>query len=228
MLQQLGIGTATLLTQGFSTAEKSLQNPKKHIITLSFDDGIKKSSIKTAELFEKHKLQACINVIATGHLSSFKIPDPGHLDKKGDFVLWNELKSRGHEIMPHTYTHVNFAQIPFDKAKEEIDLCLDYFSKNLKGFDLATSIYNFAYNESTPQTEAYLMDKVRAFRTDGKEINQMPHKGQKKLTCGAFGPGNSEKYLEDQIAKLQLKEIDYDLIAKEIGADLIIYQVIYL
>jgi hypothetical protein len=30
----------------------------------------------------------------------------------------------------------------------------------------------------------------------------MPHKGQKKLTCGAFGPGNSEEYLDRQIKML--------------------------
>ena len=29
---------------------------KRHIITLSFDDGFKKSSIKTAEIYEKHRL----------------------------------------------------------------------------------------------------------------------------------------------------------------------------
>jgi len=48
---------------------------KKHIITLSFDDGFKKSSLLTAKIFEKHKLSVCINVIATGHLKSFQSPD---------------------------------------------------------------------------------------------------------------------------------------------------------
>ena len=40
----------------------SEQPPKKrHIVTLSFDDGFKKSSLRTAEIYEKHKLSACIN-----------------------------------------------------------------------------------------------------------------------------------------------------------------------
>jgi hypothetical protein len=39
--------------------------PKRHIVTLSFDDGFKKSSIKRAQIYEKHKLSACINVVAS-------------------------------------------------------------------------------------------------------------------------------------------------------------------
>ena len=40
---------------------------KRHVVTLSFDDGFKKSSIKTAEIYEKYKLSACINVVASAH-----------------------------------------------------------------------------------------------------------------------------------------------------------------
>ena len=42
--------------------------PKQHYITLSFDDGFKKSYIKVAELYEKYDLCACFNIIAGAHL----------------------------------------------------------------------------------------------------------------------------------------------------------------
>jgi len=38
-----------------------------HIITVSFDDGFRKSSEKTAQICEQRGLSACFNVIATGH-----------------------------------------------------------------------------------------------------------------------------------------------------------------
>ena len=38
---------------------------KKHIVTLGFDDGFKKSSIKTAAIYEKYKLSACLNIVAS-------------------------------------------------------------------------------------------------------------------------------------------------------------------
>src|SRR6267142_1654717 len=72
---------------------------KTHFITLSFDDGFKKSSIRTAEIFEKHKVAACINVIATAHRPDFVLPNEFPDWPAGDFGLWNELKQRGHEIM---------------------------------------------------------------------------------------------------------------------------------
>jgi hypothetical protein len=55
VLAAVGIGAATCaLPCGPSSAAA---DPKKtHFITLSFDDGFKKSSLRTAEIFEKHKL----------------------------------------------------------------------------------------------------------------------------------------------------------------------------
>jgi peptidoglycan/xylan/chitin deacetylase (PgdA/CDA1 family) len=80
--------------------------PKRHIVTLSFDDGFKKSCIKTAEIYEKHKLSACLNIVASAHMQDFRPPDYPDVPR-GDFGLWNELKARGHEIMPHGYRHAN-------------------------------------------------------------------------------------------------------------------------
>jgi len=41
-----------------------------HIVTLSFDDGFGNSNRKIAEIYEKHGLSACFNVIAAGHLDA--------------------------------------------------------------------------------------------------------------------------------------------------------------
>lgn len=193
------LGTGLMaLTPVLATARPE----KKHIITLSFDDGFKKSSLLTASIFEKHKLSACINVIATGHLPDFKSPDEYQVTEKGDFGLWNELKARGHEIMPHGYKHQNKTTIPLKDAQNLVLSCLDYFTKHLKGFKTEGAIFNMPYNSSTPELEDWLQTQVLAFRTGGTAFNKMPYKGQKKLTCGAFGPGNSEEYLDLQIKKL--------------------------
>ena len=197
MISMLAGATAALGWPNLIRAETT----KKHIITLSFDDGFKKSSLKTASIYEKHKLSACINVIATGHLSNFENPDEYQVTEKGDFGLWNELKARGHEIMPHGYKHANKTKIALHDAQDLVTRCLDFFSRNLKGFVSEKAIFNMPYNASTPELEAWLATQVLAFRTGGSAINEMPHK-QKKLTCGGFGPGSTEEHLEQQIKNL--------------------------
>jgi peptidoglycan/xylan/chitin deacetylase (PgdA/CDA1 family) len=176
---------------------------KRHIVTLSFDDGFKKSFIRIAEIYEKYKLSACLNVIATGHRKDFQ--PPGQYiagSRRGDFGLWNELKQRGHEVMPHTYRHTNLRQVPFDEATDLIARCLDVFAEHLKGFDPKKAVYNFAYNASTPELEKWLAGRVRAFRTGGEALNRWPHPGQVKLTCTSFGPGNCERAIDREIEKL--------------------------
>lgn len=197
-----GTGVLALTVSGKINWSHHFDTGKKHIITLSFDDGFKKSSLLTAEIFEKHKLSACINVIATGHEKSFQIPDEWQVTEKGDFVLWNELKSRGHEIMPHGYKHANKAKLPLAEAKDLVKRCLDYFSKNLDGFKSEEAIFNMPYNASTPELEEWLTGQVMAFRTGGQGINLFPYQGQKKLTCSAFGPGSTEEFLEKEIDAL--------------------------
>jgi peptidoglycan/xylan/chitin deacetylase (PgdA/CDA1 family) len=179
--------------------------PKRHIVTLSFDDGFKKSSIKTAEIYEKHKLSACINVVASAHMKDFRPPDY-HNVPRGDFGLWNDLQARGHEIMPHGYKHANKRSLPFDEAKDLILRCLDVFDKELKGFDRKTAIFNFPYNASTPELEQWLPTQVRACRTGGGAISPLPHKGQTKLTCTSFGPGNCEAAIDREIEKLLARD----------------------
>jgi len=184
----------------------SEETPKKrHIVTLSFDDGFKRSSIKTTEIYEKYKLTACINVVASAHMKEFRPPDYPEVPR-ADFGLWNELKARGHEIMPHGYKHANKRSLPLAEAKDLILRCLDVFDKELKGFERKEAIFNFPYNASTPELEKWLPTQVRAFRTGGGAISPLPHKGQTKLTCTSFGPGNCEAAIDREIERLLVRE----------------------
>src|SRR5204863_4784408 len=76
------------------------------------------------------------------------------------------------------------------------------FSRELKGFDAKKSIFNFPFNASTPELEAWLPDHVRAFRTGGPAINPLPDRHQVKLTCTTSGPQNIDKHLKGEIDKL--------------------------
>jgi peptidoglycan/xylan/chitin deacetylase (PgdA/CDA1 family) len=181
------------------------QPTKKHIVTLSFDDGFKKSSVMTAEIYERYKLSACINVVASAHTENFRAPDYPDVPR-ADFGLWNDLQARGHEIMPHGYKHANKRSLPLAEAKDLILRCLDVFDKELKGFDAKQAIFNFPYNASTPELERWLPTQVRAFRTGGGSINPLPHKKQVKLTCTSFGPDNCEKAIDREIETLLGKE----------------------
>ncbi len=175
---------------------------KRHIITLSFDDGFRKSFLRTAEIYEKRKLSACLNVVAAG------LPDDKYIRESpiGDFTLWNDLKKRGHEIMLHGYRHENLQKVSFDKGKDLILRCLDVFVEKLDGFDPRQAIFNFPYNASTPELERWLPTQVRAFRTGGGAINPLPRKGQVKLTCTSFGPGNCEAAIDREIERLLARD----------------------
>jgi peptidoglycan/xylan/chitin deacetylase (PgdA/CDA1 family) len=48
---------------------------KPHLVTLNFDDGFKKSFTRTAEIHEKYKLSACLNIVAAG------FPEAGYLNE---------------------------------------------------------------------------------------------------------------------------------------------------
>jgi len=186
---------------GLAALASTVASDKTHVVTLSFDDGFKKSSLETARIFEKHNLFACINVIAIAHHQDFVRPDEYHVHPVGDFGLWNELAERGHEIMPHGYAHKNLTQMPLREAKDQILRCLDYFSGALKGFDPRKVIFNFPYNASTPAIETWLSGQVRAFRTGYAQINPLPHAGQKKLVCSSHGPGNIDAFLTEELRR---------------------------
>ena len=207
-LKSLTFGAASLAVPSLlASCRKSAQldstcsgiKGKRHIVTLSFDDGFKKSTIKTVQIYEKYGLSARINVVATAHLKTFKLPNVYHRWPVGDFKLWNELKQRGHELMPHGYKHIDKASVPTDQAKQLILSCLEVFSRELDGFDPKQSIFVFPHNSSTPEIEKWLATKIRAFRTGGGGMNPLPFKGQGKLTCSGFGPGNSEAHRDGEI-----------------------------
>ena len=90
----------------------------------------------------------------------------------------------------------------FQHAQKSITRCLGIFSQDLKGFDAQQAVYNFAYNASTLEIEAWLPNGVRAFRTGGEAINPLPFRGQVKLTTTGYGPDNCEHHLDEHIAKL--------------------------
>jgi peptidoglycan/xylan/chitin deacetylase (PgdA/CDA1 family) len=197
-----GLGTAVLATPGALLSCKEENKPKTHIISLSFDDGFRKSSIRTAEIYEKYELSACLNVIASAHKKQFDLPNEYHAREVGDFELWNELQSRGHEIMPHSYRHANLTQMPIEEARELIFKCFDIFSKELNDFKQEECIFNFPFNASNTGLEELLRPMVRAVRTGGPAVNQLPHRNQFRLTCTSSGPENIDGHLEQTISKL--------------------------
>jgi peptidoglycan/xylan/chitin deacetylase (PgdA/CDA1 family) len=165
-----------------------------HIVTLSFDDGFERSSIRTAEIFERHGLVAELHVLAAGHIGE---SDDGWHGKwrKGDFGLWNELKARGHRVMPHGYRHANKAELPLAEAQQLIDRCLSVFRAELDGFDSSQASFAFPYNCSTPELEMWIGEHVRAFRTRGDPVMPLPERGQQRVTCVGLGPERCDEHL---------------------------------
>jgi hypothetical protein len=119
--------------------------------------------------------------------------------RKGDFGLWNELRARGHYLMPHGYRHVNKAEVPLSEAKRLIEACLDVFGAELAGFEESEASFAFPYNRSTPEIEAWLGGRVRAFRTAGDPVMPLPYPGQQRVTCAGFGPERCDDHLTRMI-----------------------------
>ena len=194
-IRLLGAGSLGLMTGGFTLSGKG----NRHLITLSFDDGFEKSSIRTAEIYEKYGLSACINVIASAHTKQFELPNEYHKWPVGDFDLWNDLKRRGHEIMPHSYKHANLGEMPLEEAKELVYKCIEVFVNELVDFRAEESVFNLPYNSSTPELEEWLATRFRIIRTHGGAVNPLPHKGMWRLGCDSFGPENIDKHLTESI-----------------------------
>ena len=208
-------GTIGLMLPSFSR-----ENKTTHILTLSFDDGFKKSFTKTAKIFENYGLKACLNVMASGHFSDITPPSnyvaPGTL---GNFELWNRLAERGHEIMPHGWNHTNLTKVPFKQATELIDKSLEYFQQNLSGFELEKAVFNFPFNASNNELENYVLHKARALRTiENGPLNSFPSDKSARLGCDSRGPENADNWLEQQVTDF-LKSIGGWLILNLHGLD---------
>jgi peptidoglycan/xylan/chitin deacetylase (PgdA/CDA1 family) len=178
-----------------------LPKEKTHILTLSFDDGFRRSFHQTADIFEKYNLRACLNVIASGHLSDYKSPNKFQTDERGDFRDWNALQRRGHEIMPHSWDHANLTRMIPEQAQEDIVKCVRYFEENLEGFKASNAVYNFAYNASTPELDQFALTMVRAVRTQGDTaLNAIPASREPvRVGCFSFGPDNADKWVDQQV-----------------------------
>ncbi len=176
---------------------------KLHLVSLSFDDGFRKSFMRIAEIYERFGLSACFNIIASAHMAGNEVRDDYMKQELfGDFGVWNELQDRGHEIMPHGYRHAHLASLPLEEAKGLILKCLDVFSKELRGFDPKKAVFNFPYNESSPELEEWLPSVVMAYRTRGGIINPVPGPETRKVTTGGWGPDNAEKHVDETIQEL--------------------------
>lgn len=179
---------------------------KTHILTLSFDDGFKKSFYRTAEIHEEYGLKACLNVVAMRNTQSY-ITDKWITEGSiGNIDDWNKLKGRGHEVMPHSWDHKNLTEIPLDEAKENIDKCLDYFEKNLNGYKAEEAVYNFAYNASNQELDEYALKRVQAVRTGGWSVlnntkyNELPNNSkQRRLGCWGYGPDLCDNFVESEV-----------------------------
>ena len=173
---------------------------KTHIISFSFDDGFKKSFIKLAEIHEQYGLKACLNVIASGHMETFQAVDDWILPElMGDFDTWNNLVVRGHEVMPHSWQHLNLARQEPIEAKKLISKCVDYFNEHLMKFDPSKAVFNFPFNASNDELDQYTLSLVRAVRTRGNAINPFPSKNSKILGCTSNGPSNNDDWVEDKV-----------------------------
>jgi len=200
-IRTAGLGAASLAAAGtLLSCERESKEPT-HIVSLSFDDGFEKSSIRTAEIYEKYGLSACLNVIATGHKKSFALPNEYHAWKVADFDLWNDLQSRGHEIMPHSYRHARLTEMPLEEAEQLILQCMDVFSTELNDFKAEESIFNFPYNASNDELEELLKPMVLAVRTGGSPVNELPYRDQFRLTCTSSGPENIDEHLDQTISR---------------------------
>ncbi len=188
---------ALLPSFGFKASKAS----KTHVISFSFDDGFKKSFIKLAEIHEEYGLKACLNVIASGHMKSFQAVDDYILPELlGDFDLWNKLALEGHEIMPHSWKHLNLPRQDPYEAKKLISKCIVYFNENLVGFSPSKAVFNFPFNASNSELDQHALTLVRAVRTSvNGAINPLPSKDSRILSCASHGPDISDDWVTQKV-----------------------------
>jgi peptidoglycan/xylan/chitin deacetylase (PgdA/CDA1 family) len=166
-------------------------------IGIIFDDGSRKSSIATAQLFEQFNLRAVFAVIAD-HASFHAVA--------GDFALWNQLQSRGHIIHPHGQTHVKLSEIPPQQAIDSVRQCLDTFTEKLDGFDPKQAVYATTYNIGTPETIEWLLPRVRAVRIGGDPFLSNEILASRVWTSTAFGPGDPAEHFLRHLDEVRIRK----------------------
>ncbi len=161
---------------------------KRHILSLTFDDGFRQSSIDLAMVSEEFGFRAGINIIPAACEPGFQPPSRFHNTPYGDWGLWRELAARGHEIMPHGWDHTDLSRLGLREAARNVEQCLESFRDNLPGFQADQAVFSLPYNASNPGIEDYLALKVRAFRVGGDGFNQWPSRWLVRLSsAGAQG-----------------------------------------
>jgi peptidoglycan/xylan/chitin deacetylase (PgdA/CDA1 family) len=161
------------------------------ILTISWDDGLRTSTEKVARIYERFGLRADFNIVATAHLSQKGV---------GEFGWWNELAARGHFIHPHGLDHTDKTTLPLAEAKAKIQRCLNIFQNNLRDFDPREAVFAFPYNSSTPEIEDWLGRQVRAFRTNGPPVQNLPGPTTRRLTT--VGREDAEACLDECMEQL--------------------------
>lgn len=191
---------ASVLAPAFGFRESHAA--KSHLISFSFDDGFKKSFLKLADIHEEYGLKACMNVIASGHLPSFRAVGEWILPElMGDFEDWNHIVERGHEVMPHSWEHNNLTKTDTFEAKQLMSKCIVYFNEQLIGFKPKKAVFNFPFNASNAALENHGLRLVGAVRTIANgAINPFPSKATTRvLGCESHGPGLSDAWVEDKV-----------------------------
>jgi hypothetical protein len=156
---------------------ESISLPTK--IGIIFDDGFVKSTIKTAEMFERFNLRAVFGVVA----------DPSNfVPGCGDWKLWNELQRRGHIIHPHAQTHVKLSELSPAQAVASVKQCLESFAENLEGFKAEQAVYACAYNTGTPEVIEWLLPRVRCIRIGGDPFLTPSALQSRVWPSATFGP----------------------------------------
>ena len=184
-----GVPSAAAAMAGIPAGILHGGSEKLHIVSLSFDDGFRKSFIRIAEIYEKFSLSACFNIIASAHMPGNEVRDDYMKQELfGDFHLWNELQDRGHEIMPHGYKHAHLADLPLEETKGLILRCLEIFSKELRGFDPHRAVFNFPYNQSSPGDRRMAVHGSHGVSHRRRDDQPAPGTGHSEDNYGRLGP----------------------------------------
>ena len=148
-----------------------------------FDDGFRRSSIRTAAIFARFGLRATFAVLAdpVGFAPGIEL---------GDFALWNELARRGHVVHPHGCRHLRLWEVDHTTAAAEVERCLALFAEKLDGFEASRAVYHHAYNRGTRKVDRLLLLRGCAVRGAGDGRLSAAALAVGRWHSTTFGPGD--------------------------------------